>query len=130
MASAALHADASTPTRFGFIITKQVGVAVVRNRTRRRLKAIAAEQLPELGTGLDVVIRVHPEGAELSYAELRDSARSAMRRAARRARDERRGLETAERGAPSGLGGADEAGPAPARIREIAEPAARAGSGA
>lgn len=34
--------------RFGFIISKQVGTAVVRNTVRRRLKAVCAEALPRV----------------------------------------------------------------------------------
>ena len=70
-----LRDDATAPTRFGFIITKRVGVAVVRNRLRRRLKAISRELLALLPHGLDLVIRVHPEAVELDYAQLRRKAR-------------------------------------------------------
>lgn len=70
-----LRDDATAPTRFGFIITKRVGVAVVRNRLRRRCKAICRELLMVLPTGLDLVIRLHPEAAELDYAELRRKVR-------------------------------------------------------
>ncbi|WP_314503192.1 ribonuclease P protein component [uncultured Microbacterium sp.] len=57
--------------RFGFIVNKQVGSAVVRNTVRRRLKAVCAEALPSVPAGSDVVIRVLPNGAEAGYAELR-----------------------------------------------------------
>lgn len=70
-----LRADAAAPTRFGFIITKRVGVAVVRNRMRRRLKAICRELLVNVPTGVDIVIRVHPEAVELDYGELRRRVR-------------------------------------------------------
>jgi ribonuclease P protein component len=70
--------DSATPTRFGFIITKRVGVAVVRNRTRRRLKAITHELLLLLPTGASFVIRVFPEAASLSYEQLRRETRRAV----------------------------------------------------
>lgn len=135
LAYAVLHDDPTTPTRFGFIITKRVGVAVVRNRTRRRLKAIAAEQLAELGPGLDIVIRVNPEAADMGWDALRESGRSAIRRAARRARDEGRRLppRPAARQPRSGPGGASAApvereasnvGASPAPITATPEPAA------
>ncbi|NYF29806.1 ribonuclease P protein component [Microbacterium sp. JAI119] len=57
--------------RFGFIISKQVGTAVVRNSVRRRLKAVCAEALPRVPEGTDVVIRALPASATASYAELR-----------------------------------------------------------
>lgn len=57
--------------RFGFIISKQVGTAVVRNTVRRRLKAVCAEALPTVPEGTDVVIRALPASATASFAELR-----------------------------------------------------------
>lgn len=72
------------PTRFGFIVSKRVGVAVVRNRIRRRLKAASRELLSEIGTGFDIVYRVHPEAAELGFDELRERARFGSLRGVRR----------------------------------------------
>ena len=57
------------PARFGFIVSKQVGNAVVRNTVRRRLKDACARQLP-LPEGIDVVIRALPAAAEAPFAEL------------------------------------------------------------
>ncbi|MBF4458371.1 ribonuclease P protein component [Pseudoclavibacter sp. VKM Ac-2867] len=73
-----------TPTRFGFIVSKRVGVAVVRNRIRRRLKAVSRELLPEVGLGFDIVYRVHPEAAALGFEELRERARFGSLRGVRR----------------------------------------------
>ena len=45
------------PLRVGFTVTKKVGKAVVRNRTRRRLRAAAAAVLPNHGPqGHDLVL--------------------------------------------------------------------------
>jgi ribonuclease P protein component len=60
----------SGAVRFGFIISKQVGTAVVRNSVRRRLKAVCAEALPRVPEGTDVVIRALPASATATYAEL------------------------------------------------------------
>lgn len=60
----------SRGARFGFIISKQVGTAVVRNSVRRRLKAVCAEALDRVPEGTDVVIRALPASATASYAEL------------------------------------------------------------
>ena len=46
----------SRAARFGFIISKQVGTAVVRNTVRRRLKAVCADALSRVPEGTDVVI--------------------------------------------------------------------------
>jgi len=49
-----IEADA---VRVGFTVTKKVGNSVVRNRVRRRLRAVADEVLPETALGgLDLVI--------------------------------------------------------------------------
>ena len=72
---ATLRSDAASPTRFGFIITKRVGIAVSRNLMRRRLKAICAELLPALPAGIDFVIRVHPDANGLPYDQLRRQLR-------------------------------------------------------
>ncbi|WP_460801878.1 ribonuclease P protein component [Microbacterium sp. GXF6406] len=56
--------------RFGFIISKQVGNAVVRNTVRRRLKAVCAEALLSVPEGTDVVIRALPASATATYGEL------------------------------------------------------------
>lgn len=57
--------------RFGFIISKQVGTAVVRNTVRRRLKAICAEFLDTVPEGTDIVIRALPASAGADFTELR-----------------------------------------------------------
>ena len=70
--------------RFGFIVSKAVGNAVVRNTVRRRLKAICAEALPDVREGADVVIRALPSSATATYQDLRaEVTRCLARRAAR-----------------------------------------------
>ncbi len=68
--------------RFGFIVSKQVGGAVVRNTVRRRLKALCAEALPTVNGGADVVIRALPSAATASYPELRAEVRRCLERRA------------------------------------------------
>ncbi len=56
----ALARDDAGPARIGFTVTKKVGNAVVRNRTRRRLKEAARLLLrdrPVVGTDLVVIGR-------------------------------------------------------------------------
>jgi ribonuclease P protein component len=72
----------STPVRFGFIVSKQVGNAVVRNTVRRRLKAVCADALVGVRPGMDVVIRALPSAASAEYAQLRDEVQRCLRRAA------------------------------------------------
>ena len=62
--------DESSIVRFGFITARSVGGAVVRNRVRRRLKAICAEQLPNVMEGADIVIRALPGSSTASWVTL------------------------------------------------------------
>lgn len=77
-----MAASESSPVRFGFIVSKQVGGAVVRNTVRRRLKAVCAEALPGVRPGTDVVIRALPASATADFAQLRDEVHRCLRRAA------------------------------------------------
>ena len=44
-------ARAGLPPRVGFVVSKAVGGAVVRNRTKRRLRALVADRLTGIPTG-------------------------------------------------------------------------------
>ena len=57
-------ARAGHPPRVGFVVSKAVGGAVVRNRTKRRLRALVADRLPGIPTGLDLVVRANPPAAD------------------------------------------------------------------
>lgn len=77
-----VHSGEDRPARFGFIVSKQVGGAVVRNTVRRRLKAICAEALPSVRPGADVVIRALPSSASSDYSSLRDEVTRCLERKA------------------------------------------------
>ncbi len=72
------------PARVGFTVTRRIGSAVVRNRLRRRLRALAREVLPEAGVpGADHVLIGRAEGLTRSFALMRaDLARALARMAA------------------------------------------------
>ncbi|KAA9089250.1 ribonuclease P protein component [Microbacterium radiodurans] len=72
------------PPRFGFIVSKQVGSAVVRNTVRRRLKAVCAEAMAEMPEGVEVVIRALPAAAASDFSSLRDEVTRCLRRRATR----------------------------------------------
>lgn len=76
----ALNRHDELPARFGFIVAKTVGNAVVRNRVRRRLKAASFELLGSVRAGRDVVIRALPSSAGASWTDLRDEVFSTMER--------------------------------------------------
>lgn len=58
------------PARFGFVVSKQVGGAVVRNKVKRRLRDLALRSITASSTGRDVVIRALPPSRDASFAEL------------------------------------------------------------
>ena len=64
-----------SPVRIGFVVSKAVGPAVVRNRVKRRLRHLAREQLSDVEMRLPgsavLVIRALPASAESDYEELR-----------------------------------------------------------
>ncbi|MFC4018503.1 ribonuclease P protein component [Micromonospora sp. GCM10011542] len=62
--------QSSVPARAGFVVSKAVGNAVVRNRVKRRLRALVRERLPELPAGSTLVVRALPAAAEASYPRL------------------------------------------------------------
>lgn len=73
------------PSRFGFIVSKSVGNAVTRNLVKRRLRAVVAGSLVDLGAGYDVVVRALPHSADASWSELAADMRTALGTATRTA---------------------------------------------
>ncbi len=77
----------------GFVVSKGVGNAVVRNRVKRRLRALTADRLRELPSDADLVVRALAPSADADYAslghDLDGAVRSASRRLASRAGDRR-----------------------------------------
>ena len=65
-----LPTDPAAPARFGVVVSKAVGNAVVRNRVRRRLKALGRGLVDAGHRGEDVVIRVLPGTAQESWDSL------------------------------------------------------------
>ena len=68
--------------RFGFIVGRQVGGAVVRNTVRRRLKDVCARALPSVRPGTDVVIRALPSSAGADFATLKSEVDRCLTRSA------------------------------------------------
>jgi len=68
----AAHATTTgdVPARIGFVVSGAVGPAVVRNRVRRRLRHLAADQLDRLPAGTLLVVRALPAAAGATYAQL------------------------------------------------------------
>jgi ribonuclease P protein component len=65
----------------GFVVSKSVGVAVERNRVKRRLRHLMREHVAQLPTGSRTVIRALPAAATLSSSVLAADLLSALQRA-------------------------------------------------
>ncbi|TWT15694.1 ribonuclease P protein component [Reyranella sp. CPCC 100927] len=67
--------------RVGFTVTKKIGNAVIRNRVRRRLRALAREILvPVARFDLDYVLIGRHDALRRDYAAMADDLRRALRR--------------------------------------------------
>ncbi len=68
--------------RFGITVTKRIGNAVVRNRMKRRFRALLREMLPVLGLpDTDHVLIGREGGIERDFAKLRQELSAALDRA-------------------------------------------------
>ncbi|GID98635.1 hypothetical protein Adi01nite_80470 [Amorphoplanes digitatis] len=79
-------AQAST-ARAGFVVSKAVGNAVVRNKVRRRLRHLVRPRLTDLPDGTLLVVRALPASASASFERLGtdlDAALAAARSPRRR----------------------------------------------
>jgi ribonuclease P protein component len=75
--------DDDATMRVGFTVTKKIGNAVVRNRMKRRLRALAREVMPEFGiAGADHVLIGREGGIERDYASLTAELKRALKKLA------------------------------------------------
>jgi len=73
--------DGDGHVRLGITVTKKIGNAVVRNRMKRRFRALARDLLPEAGVaGADHVLIGRAGGVERDFAALREELRKALRK--------------------------------------------------
>ncbi len=74
--------DGSDALRVGFTASKKIGNAVMRNRAKRRMRALAREVLAGTGlAGWDYVLVARPEATVARpYAEMRADLAHALRR--------------------------------------------------
>ena len=71
---------AVAPTRVGFVVSKAVGNAVVRNQVKRRLRHAARARVALLPGGALLVVRALPAAATASYEELAADLDRCLRR--------------------------------------------------
>lgn len=72
------------PCRVGFIVNRAVGIAVVRNTVKRRLRHLMRDRLHRLPAGSRVVVRARPESGHSSSTALARDLDSAIDRLADR----------------------------------------------
>lgn len=73
--------DADPSMRVGITVSKKVGNAVIRNRMKRRFRALAREVLPDAGiAGADHVLIGRNGGIERSYEALKAELAKALAR--------------------------------------------------
>ena len=73
------------PVRLGFTVTRKIGNAVIRNRTRRRLKEAARLVLAESElSGVDLVLIGRGATRTRDFADLQQDVRRALAKAGAR----------------------------------------------
>jgi len=73
--------DDAAAMRIGYTVTRKIGGAVVRNRMKRRFRAMARAILPEHGmAGADHVLIGRDQGIERDFAQLCEELRGALTR--------------------------------------------------
>ncbi|MBR0552062.1 ribonuclease P protein component [Sphingomonadaceae bacterium LXI357] len=78
------RADGDPSIRVGITVSKKVGNAVVRNRMKRRFRALARDILPERGiAGADHVLIGRQGGIERDWSRLRAELGKALGKIAR-----------------------------------------------
>lgn len=63
-------ANSQSFSRFAVVASRRVGGAVVRNRTRRRLRDVIRGQLPSIAPGWDCVLIARHLSSQASFLEL------------------------------------------------------------
>ncbi|OYY79044.1 MAG: ribonuclease P protein component [Sphingomonas sp. 28-62-20] len=78
------RADGVADMRIGYTVTKKIGNAVIRNRMKRRLRALARDVLPTAGLpGCDHVLIGRAGGLDRDFAQLRADLVKALGKLAR-----------------------------------------------
>jgi ribonuclease P protein component len=89
-------AEGEAPARFGYTVSKKVGGAVLRNRVRRRLRALTAALEPDqVHPGFDYVLIARTAAAERSFADLKADLDQALLRVHQAPGQKRRGQKNA-----------------------------------
>ena len=68
-------------SRFGFVASRRIGTAVVRNRVRRRMREAVRLRLTSVAEGWDVVFIARSAVVPATYAEVSGAVEDVLRRA-------------------------------------------------
>jgi ribonuclease P protein component len=71
MVLSVLKTEPDTETRIGFVTSRRVGGAVVRNRVRRQLREVVRAARPLMGRGFWLVIIARQAAARASFEAIR-----------------------------------------------------------
>jgi ribonuclease P protein component len=77
-----LSGEDAAAVRVGFVVSRAVGGAVVRNRVKRRLRHLVAERLDLVPQGVSIVVRATPPAATSDYTILGHDLDRCLRRMA------------------------------------------------
>jgi ribonuclease P protein component len=72
------------PAKVGFIVSRAVGTAVIRNRVKRRLRVVVREHLDALPAGSLFVVRANPAAATARQVDLAADLDLVLKRLLRR----------------------------------------------
>lgn len=99
-------------SRAGFVVSKAIGGAVVRNRVKRRLRHLVRTRLAALPAGTDLVVRAQPGAADRTWDELAADLDAALAAALRRGPGSARAAGQHRGTAGQGRGSSEHRGPA------------------
>ena len=74
-----MHPNGLAISRLGLAVSRKVGIAVIRNRIKRRLRAVLRSRLKEYPTGYDFVIVARKASALAEFFEIDNNIRNILR---------------------------------------------------
>ncbi len=64
------NSESAAPAMVGFVVSKAVGNAVVRNRVKRQLRGAIADSLQQIPCGSQIVVRAQAAAADAPFTAL------------------------------------------------------------
>ena len=76
-----IYAPSKYSTRVGFVVSKKIGNAVTRNRTRRRLREAFRSLIPNVTDNTNYIVIARKGIEELNFIEIKESLIGVLKRA-------------------------------------------------